>query len=124
MREIASGSPVRAWLLAITIAVGLAFADASIVVLALPRIFGKFDITIVSVSWVLTGYAIVVAAAAFVIAAGHRRIRPVAITAAGLVTFAIASWSAASQPRSGGSWWAAACRASARRSCSPARSLC
>ncbi|MFD0741697.1 hypothetical protein ACFQ1L_07150 [Phytohabitans flavus] len=49
---------------ALTGAVALAFADASIVALALPAIYARFDTTIVGVSWVLTGYAVAVTVAA------------------------------------------------------------
>ena len=45
-------------------AVGLAFADASVVALALPDLYGEFDTSIVGVSWVLTTYALVVAVVA------------------------------------------------------------
>ena len=45
-------------------AVALAFADASVVALALPDLYGEFDTTIVGVSWVLTTYALAVAIAA------------------------------------------------------------
>src|SRR3954471_23554373 len=38
----------------LTIAVGLAFADASVVALALPDLYTTFDTSIVGVSWVLT----------------------------------------------------------------------
>ena len=41
-------------------AVGLAFADASVVALALPDLYGEFDTTITGVSWVLITYALVV----------------------------------------------------------------
>jgi MFS family permease len=72
-------------------AVGLAFADASIVVLALPQIYGEFDTTIVGVSWVLTAYAVVVMVVALVVAAAYRRLRPAALVLVGLVVFAAAS---------------------------------
>ena len=45
-------------------AVGLAFADASVVALALPDLYGEFDTSIVGVSWVLTTYALAVAVTA------------------------------------------------------------
>src|SRR6476646_6163286 len=48
----------------LVIAVGLAFADAAVVVLALPDIYGQFHTSMVGVSWVLTTYAVVVAVAA------------------------------------------------------------
>ena len=44
--------------------VAVAFADSSIVVLALPNLYGAFDTTIVGVSWVITSYNLVVAVAA------------------------------------------------------------
>jgi predicted MFS family arabinose efflux permease len=77
----------------LTAGVALAFADASIVVLALPSIYARFDSTIVGVSWVLTGYAVAVTVAALVIALGRRWLadRPVPLTAAGAVLFAAGS---------------------------------
>jgi MFS family permease len=77
------------WLL--VIAVGLAFADASVVVLALPPMYGEFGTSIVGVSWVLTAYALVVALAAVALATLHRRLRPAAVTVTGLALFACAS---------------------------------
>ncbi len=61
---------VRSALLAV--AVALAFADASIVVLALPPIYGEFDTTIVGVSWVVSSYAAVVAVAGLLLAVARR----------------------------------------------------
>ena len=54
-------------LLTIVVAVGVAvaFADSSIVVLALPELYGAFDTSIVGVSWVITSYNLVVAVCAF-----------------------------------------------------------
>ena len=51
----------------VAFAVGLAFADASIVVLALPQIVGQFDTTISRVVWVIMAYniAVVVGVLAF-----------------------------------------------------------
>ena len=46
----------------------VAFADSSIVVLALPDLYGAFDTTIVGVSWVITSYNLVVALAAGAVA--------------------------------------------------------
>ena len=43
--------------------VGLAFADSSIVVLALPQLYGQFHTSIEGVSWVLTAYNVAVAVA-------------------------------------------------------------
>src|SRR5512138_3786133 len=52
------GSRWRAVVLAT--AVALAFADASIVVLGLPSIYGELQTTVVQASWVITVYAVVV----------------------------------------------------------------
>jgi MFS family permease len=72
-------------------AVGLAFADASVVALALPDLYAEFDTSIVGVSWVLTTYALVVAIVAVPVALLHRRVRPLALVVAGTATFAAAS---------------------------------
>src|SRR5215475_9068002 len=88
-KDLLGRSRVAAWLL--IVAVGLAFADASIVVLALPRIYGRFDTTIVGVSWVLTAYAVIVAVVALGIAVAHRWMRPFVLVVAGLGIFALAS---------------------------------
>ena len=50
---------------AVAAAVAVAFADSSIVVLALPAVYGAFDTSIVGVSWVITAYNLVVAVVAF-----------------------------------------------------------
>jgi MFS family permease len=75
----------------LTIAVALAFADASVVALALPDLYATFDTSIVGVSWVLTTYALVVAVVAIPVALLHRRLRPLRLTAAGIVVFVVAS---------------------------------
>jgi len=75
----------------LTVAVGLAFADASVVALALPDLYGTFDTSIVGVSWVLTTYALVVAVVAVPVAMLHRRLRPLRLTATGIVVFVGAS---------------------------------
>ncbi len=72
-------------------AVGLAFADASVVALALPDLYGEFDTSIVGVSWVLTTYAVAVAVVAVPIALLHRRVRPLSLVIAGTATFTVAS---------------------------------
>jgi len=72
-------------------AVALAFADASVVALALPELYGEFDTTIVGVSWVLTTYALAVAIAALPVAILHRRLRPLDLVLAGAALFAAAS---------------------------------
>ena len=72
-------------------AVALAFADASVVALALPELYGEFDTTIVGVSWVLTTYALAVAVAAIPVAVWHRRLQPLHLVLAGTAVFAAAS---------------------------------
>ena len=70
--------------------VGLALADSSIVTLALPRILGDLDVSITSVSWVLTSFNLVLALVAVPAAYVSRR-RPRESFAAGVVVFALAS---------------------------------
>ena len=48
----------------IAAAVAVAFADSSIVVLALPELYGAFNTSLVGVSWVITSYNLVVAVCA------------------------------------------------------------
>ena len=72
-------------------AVGLAFADASVVALALPDLYGEFDTSIVGVSWVLTTYALAVAITSIPVALLHRRVRPLTLVVAGGAVFAAAS---------------------------------
>ena len=52
---------------ALTAAVAVAFADSSIVVLALPELYGRFDTTIEGVSWVVTAYNAAVAVTALLL---------------------------------------------------------
>ena len=54
----------RVLTMALAAGVAVAFADSSIVVLALPDLYGEFDTTLVGVSWVITSYNLVVAVAA------------------------------------------------------------
>jgi MFS family permease len=76
---------------ALTMAVALAFADASVVALALPDLYAEFDTTIVGVSWVLTSYALVVAVTAIPVALLHNRLRPLPLLITGVVVFTGAS---------------------------------
>jgi MFS family permease len=75
-------------------AVGMAFADASVVALALPDLYDEFDTSIVGVSWVLTTYALVVAVTAVPVALVHRRVRPLVLVVGGVAVFAAASLAA------------------------------
>jgi MFS family permease len=85
----AGGSQWRAVILAA--AVALAFADASIVVLGLPSIYGELQTTIVQASWVITIYAVVVTVVALLIGPVAARLRPASVALVGLVGFAAGS---------------------------------
>lgn len=76
---------------ALTGVVALAFADASIVALALPAIYARFDTTIVGVSWVLTGYAVAVTVAAVALVIVRRWLPTRPLTMGGLALFAAGS---------------------------------
>lgn len=72
-------------------AVAVAFADSSIVVLALPELYGRFRTTIEGVSWVVTAYNAAVAVTAIALVFLVHRFRAAAVLAAGLGVFFIAS---------------------------------
>jgi predicted MFS family arabinose efflux permease len=72
-------------------AIGIAFADSSVVVLALPDLYGQLHTTIVGVSWVITAYNASVAVVALALLFVVRRSSPVRLFAVGLVIFAGAS---------------------------------
>jgi MFS family permease len=80
---------LRTW--ALVIAVALAFADASVVALALPDLYIEFHASIVGVSWVLTVYAAVAAVGGLVSRPVTARLGSGRTTALGLVLFAAAS---------------------------------
>src|SRR3954463_13574755 len=75
----------------VAVAVGVAFADSSIVVLALPELYTKFNTTIERVSWVVTAYNAAVAVAALALVVLVHRFRATTVMAAGLVVFMAAS---------------------------------
>ena len=77
--------------LAVATAVAVAFADSSIVVLALPDLYGAFDTTIVGVSWVITSYNLVVAVCAFLLVPVVRRVDAGKLSLVGLLLFCAAS---------------------------------
>jgi predicted MFS family arabinose efflux permease len=72
-------------------AVAVAFADSSIVVLALPDLYGRFETTIEGVSWVVTAYNAAVAATALLLVALVHRFRAAYVLGGGLVLFLAAS---------------------------------
>jgi len=86
---------------AVAAAVAVAFADSSIVVLALPDVYGAFDTSIVGVSWVITAYNLVVAVTAFALVPLVSRLDTGRVSRAGLALFfagstgSAASWSLA-----------------------------
>ena len=64
----------------------IAFADSSIVVLALPELYGRFHTSITGVSWIITAYNAAVAVTAFALVFTRRSLLP-----AGLLVFFAAS---------------------------------
>jgi MFS family permease len=76
---------------AVASSVAVAFADSSIVVLALPNLYGAFNTTIVGVAWVITSYNVVVAVGALGLAGLSRRLDALRTAQIGLAVFAIAS---------------------------------
>ena len=80
---------VLAGLLAVAVAV--AFADSSIVVLALPELYTELDTTIPGVSFVVTSYNLVVALGAFALLPLTRRFDPRRLSLVGLLVFGGAS---------------------------------
>jgi len=81
--------PPAGWLLAVAVAV--AFADASIVVLAAPELLAEYDSTVSAVSWVVTGYNVAIVFAAIPVLLLARRRGWLVLTALGLVVFLLAS---------------------------------
>src|SRR5204863_4983668 len=75
----------------VTAAVAVAFADSSIVVLALPELYGRFDTTIEAVSWVVTAYNLAVAVTALALLLLVHRLSSAALLGAGLGLFLAAS---------------------------------
>ncbi len=77
--------------LMLALAVALAFADSSIVMLGLPEIYGDLDASITGVSLVITGYNVVVAIVALALVPLIGRLRPGRLVGLGLVVFLISS---------------------------------
>ena len=78
-------------LVAVAFAVGVAFADSSIVVLALPELYARFDTTIEGVAWVITSYNLVVAVCALALVLVVHRARAHVVLAVGSLVFLGAS---------------------------------
>ncbi|HEX6231320.1 MAG TPA: MFS transporter [Actinomycetota bacterium] len=75
----------------VAIAVAVAFADSSIVVLALPDLYGRFDATIAGIAWVITSYNLALALGGLALVRAGDRIRADAALAAGSLVFLVAS---------------------------------
>ena len=86
---VLSRSRFQAALLAAIIAV--AFADSSIVVLALPQLYSRFETSITGVSWIVTSYNAAVAVAALALVFLVHRFRAKVVLAAGLLVFIAAT---------------------------------
>jgi predicted MFS family arabinose efflux permease len=74
-------------LVAVAIAVAVAFADSSIVVLALPELYGAFDTTIEGVAWVITSFNLALALGALALVPIVRRVRAATLLGAGSLLF-------------------------------------
>jgi len=76
---------------AVAAAVAIAFADSSIVVLALPQLLDDLNTSITPVSWVITGYNLVVAVVALALGSRLGRASARRVGLAGLFVFLAAS---------------------------------
>jgi predicted MFS family arabinose efflux permease len=76
---------------AVAVSVAVAFADSSIVVLALPELYERFDATIAGIAWVVTSYNLALAVCAMTLVLVVHRARAHALLAAGSVLFLGAS---------------------------------
>lgn len=75
----------------LAVAVAIAFADSSVVVLALPELYTRFDTTIEGVAWVVTAYNAAVAVAALGLVFLVHRLRAATVLGTGLLVFTAAS---------------------------------
>ncbi len=83
--------PSLALEIALAISIAVAFADSSIVVLALPDLFVDLQTTIPRISWVVTAYNLAVVVGAFAVLPFVRRVRPAWLALAGLAVFLVSS---------------------------------
>lgn len=72
---------------AVAVSVAVAFADSSIVVLALPELYARFDATIQGIAWVITSYNLVLAVCALTLVLVVHRARAHVLLAAGSLVF-------------------------------------
>jgi MFS family permease len=82
----------------LVLATAVAFADSSIVVLAVPEIVSDFDVGVNSASWVVTSYNLAVVVAGVVLLRLVRGFSPSTLAAVGLIVFGAASAICAAAP--------------------------
>jgi len=82
----------------LAVAVAIAFADSSIVVLALPELYVKFETTIPRVAWVITAYNVAVVVGIAALLPFAWRTRPARTALVGLTIFLAASVACAAAP--------------------------
>jgi hypothetical protein len=82
----------------LVLATAVAFADSSIVVLAVPEIVSDFDVGVSSASWVVTAYNLAVVVAGLVLLRLVRGFSPSTLAALGLIVFGAASAICAAAP--------------------------
>ena len=93
LKDTSRDSP-GTWLVAALVAI--AFADSSIVVLALPQLYSRFETSITGVSWIITAYNAAVAATALALVFFVHRFRARLVFAAGALLFLAATIACAS----------------------------
>jgi MFS family permease len=77
--------------LSVRLAIALAFADASIVVLALPQVVGDLHTTVSRVTWVIMAYNLALIVGVFGFVIGGRRVSPRPAMLVGLALFGLSS---------------------------------
>jgi MFS family permease len=95
-RPKADTSRVRPWTWLVAAVVAIAFADSSIVVLALPQLYTRFETSITGVSWIVTSYNAAVAVTALALVFFVHRFHVRTVFAAGAVLFLAATIACAS----------------------------
>ena len=90
---MSGGTSRRLLLVVLALAVALAVADSSVVVLALPDLYQTFDVSIVQVSWTITAYNLAIVVGALLVLPVERRVRGHVLAGVGLAVFAAASLS-------------------------------
>ncbi len=85
----------------LVLAIGVAFADSSIVVLGVPEIVRDFDVAVGDASWVITSYNLAVVAAAAAVFGVLGRFSPRRLAFVGLAAFTLASIGCALAPSFG-----------------------